>query len=302
MASTTTPTGLLGSFPQQKDYRLRSEEVPYCAEEIQEEAIVCKHCGRALVDEKWRAYCDWYARLTPEQQLVALAQLSPEKRAEAERAWKALGYTTRQPVVSPQPRTSPAAWGCLVLILVLALAFILSLFDRDNSGTSRPVPEAEGTREVLDRTNEVGSGGSSDWDSFAVESRELAAAADCSDPHMTPPLEGVLGFLLGCIEGDSQTAKLFVNEEPGTGRVANVKVMWNDYFRDVGSGVHPDQEAAERLLHATVQRYAPTELPPVARAFFERNPLTITAGGYRLKVTHNRGPAIDEHLLIVTKQ
>ena len=85
---------------------------PNCAEEIQDEAIVCKHCGRELVSERWRDYCARYASLTPEQQRLELARLTVEQRAEAERAWKALGLTNPHRVSArPAPRIRPESRG-----------------------------------------------------------------------------------------------------------------------------------------------------------------------------------------------
>jgi hypothetical protein len=111
-----------------------------------------------------------------------------------------------------------------------------------------------------------------------------------------------LGALFGCIEGSAQTAKLFVNEEPETGRVANVKVMWNDWFRDVGYGVHADQPEAERLLDAVLARYADDQAQEISEAYFSGRSHESTSSHYRLRVTHTRGTGIEEHLLTVTAQ
>lgn len=60
------------------------KKCPFCAEEIQDAAIVCKHCGRDL---------------------------------------KA---TTVAPGPAPTPKkTSPAAWGCLTLIVLLGVVMVI---------------------------------------------------------------------------------------------------------------------------------------------------------------------------------
>jgi hypothetical protein len=134
--------------------------------------------------------------------------------------------------------------------------------------------------------------------SFQNEVDALSRAARCSRPRTTPSEAG-LGALFGCVEGSAETAKLFINEEPGTGRVANVKVMWNDWFQDRGSGIHADYQEAKRLVSVVLERYAPGIAEDVTTAFFARQSVKKSAGQFRVTLTHSRGPAIDEHLLTI---
>ena len=75
------------------------KKCPYCAEEIQDEAIVCKHCGRDL------------------------------KAA---------------PTVPAKKKTSPAAWGCLVIVVLVFVGWCASQFSPTPApaptSTSRPAP------------------------------------------------------------------------------------------------------------------------------------------------------------------
>lgn len=68
------------------------KKCPFCAEEIQDEAIVCKHCGRDL---------------------------------------KA-GVTQVQ-LVAPKKKTSVAAWGCLTILVLLALVWLVGSLTGPNS-------------------------------------------------------------------------------------------------------------------------------------------------------------------------
>ena len=48
---------------------------PLCAEEIQDKAVKCKHCGSILVSDEWRVFCEGYLKMPAEwQQAVALLQ------------------------------------------------------------------------------------------------------------------------------------------------------------------------------------------------------------------------------------
>jgi hypothetical protein len=93
------------------------KKCPFCAEEIQDEAIVCKHCGRDL------------------RQGVPPPVAPP--RVEA--------------VVPQKRRTSPLAWGCLIMLgLVGLLALIGSLSDKTPSNH----PDRPASRVARDTSDE----------------------------------------------------------------------------------------------------------------------------------------------------
>ena len=64
------------------------KKCPYCAEDIQDAAVVCRYCQRDLV-----------ASSTPTPAAVAPAAAAPQKKA-----------------------TTPLAWGCLTVIILFAIA------------------------------------------------------------------------------------------------------------------------------------------------------------------------------------
>lgn len=117
------------------------KKCPYCAEEIQDEAIVCKHCGREVIEDRWREYCARYAQLAPEQQRAALAKLTAEQRAQAERAWKALGYAERRQQAASAVRdsrrsSSMPVVGCLVLVILASALYIAAEWNRYSGSPS----------------------------------------------------------------------------------------------------------------------------------------------------------------------
>ena len=131
---------------------------------------------------------------------------------------------------------------------------------------------------------------------FSDEVDALKRSTGCAD-EITPALPE-FGALFGCIRGDAQTAKLFVNQVEGSDRVENVKVMWNDWYRDTGHGLHPDKREARVFVEASVDRYAPGSREELLRLFFESTTeKSLTVDPFTIRYTYVRGPAIDERLL-----
>lgn len=105
--------------------------------------------------------------------------------------------------------------------------------------------------------------------------------------------------LWGCVAPGAEVLKLFVNEGQDGG-VANVKLMWNDWTRDVGYGVHTDRRLAMAWASALATRYAPLAVKDIMRAFEGDRAVTIPGEGYVVHYSYDRGSAIDERLLTIT--
>jgi len=99
-----------------------------------------------------------------------------------------------------------------------------------------------------------------------------------------------------------ETVKWFINEAPKTNQVKNIKFLWNDWFKDMGFGIHSDKEEAQKALKVLIKLYAPEKSREVHSAFFGKTAKTITSSGFILKYTYDRGPAIDERMIIVTEK
>ena len=137
--------------------------------------------------------------------------------------------------------------------------------------------------------------------SFQDEASRITSTVNCPKPKLTPG-DSTFGALYGCVVGRAETVKIFVNEVRGRNEVENVKLMWNDWYKDRGYGIHADRAEAERLLGIVAGLYGPRIRSQLAKAFFGDRTSAIETGAYRFDYRYTRGPAIDERLLVVTER
>ena len=138
--------------------------------------------------------------------------------------------------------------------------------------------------------------------SFNEEVRRVDKAVSCTNLGIVPPIGGS-GRLYGCIMGFAQTAKFFINEsEANDNTVQDIKVMWNDWWKDSGYGQHADEAEAFMMVGALARLYAPNLMPELLDAFRGRNNQVFHSGAFRIEYRFTPGRAINERLLIVTEQ
>jgi hypothetical protein len=148
---------------------------------------------------------------------------------------------------------------------------------------------------MLSGTSTAGQG----FGSFLSESDNATKALGCHDPGVTAA-SGSFGALYGCIQGRAETVKWFINGVPNTHHIENVKLMWNDWSKDRGYGVHADMDQAGKALASLIKMYAPEKGQELEEAFWGNEDKTIQTIDFVLKYTFFRGPAIDERLIVVT--
>ncbi|MBI9075659.1 MAG: hypothetical protein JEZ02_09635 [Desulfatibacillum sp.] len=135
--------------------------------------------------------------------------------------------------------------------------------------------------------------------SFQVEADRATKALNCSRAKILPASSG-MGALYGCIAGSAETVKLFINEAEDVGKVKNVKLMWNDWFVDVGYGKHADKKEATAFVKAFARLYAPNMEKKLIAIFFSNSNSTLEIGDNQIEFTYRRGSKIDERLFVLT--
>ncbi|WP_143713564.1 hypothetical protein [Variovorax sp. RO1] len=134
---------------------------------------------------------------------------------------------------------------------------------------------------------------------FQMFASDLNNVLSCKYTKTTPPDE-LGGTLYMCIAGKAETAKVFINKDEKTGKVENLKIMWNDWFKEAGYGVHPDKKEATGFINLLSKRLTPALTAPMLKAFEGKATATFSSDAWDVKYTYNRGPAIDERLFVFT--
>lgn len=134
---------------------------------------------------------------------------------------------------------------------------------------------------------------------FKQFTTELNASLGCKYSKMTPADE-FDGQLYGCIAGKAETAKVFVNENKKTGKTLNMKLIWNDWFKEMGYGIHPDKADATRFINVLSQRLSPVHTAQMLKVFEGKAPATFSTEAWTISYTYERGPAIDERKFVFT--
>ena len=151
------------------------------------------------------------------------------------------------------------------------------------------------TSQAIDETRAHGA----EFGTFDEEARRFSSEVFCPTAKVTAP-EGS-GRVFGCVLSESATVKFAIHELERTGRVENVKVMWNDCLVDIGRGVHVDRFEAELLVKMTARLYAPGAEADLLAIFKSSKAQTTRRNGFLFKYTYDGGPMVADRLLMITK-
>src|SRR6266545_543017 len=108
--------------------------------------------------------------------------------------------------------------------------------------------------------------------SLADEAKAVSALIKCPSPSLQADSD--LPPLWSCLLPSKEVVKIFINGDAGKG-VKNVKIMWNDWTKDIGHGRHTDQSIAEAWVATLATRYAPDQVSQLLDAFRAEKPTLI---------------------------
>lgn len=138
--------------------------------------------------------------------------------------------------------------------------------------------------------------------SFTTERVKVSSYIACPKSRMNQAT-GPLGALYSCIGGQAETVKFFVSELPSSGgRVKNVKLLWNDYTKKTGEGIHADAAIAKQWAKHMADMYAPAQKAQVLQVFLSNKNAVVESATHVLTYTYSKGPAADERMFVVTKK
>jgi len=179
---------------------------------------------------------------------------------------------------------------------------VMTLWDENgNIGYQKVIKSGKETPFVEDKKSVREKSGFGLFHDEALAAKNELKCPNSVDSDITPPLYSGGGSLYGCILGKMETVKYFINESSGTGRVLNIKFIWNDWFRNIGFGVHSDKQEAQNSLNTLIKLYAPKKSKELRKIFFGNKSINMKTEKFQFSYTFDRGPAIDERMLIVTE-
>ena len=128
---------------------------------------------------------------------------------------------------------------------------------------------------------------------------KINSALNCIKPKGVSGL-GTAGDLFVCKVGDEVT--LYVNQNLGNNTVKSIKLIWNDYTRDVGYGVHAGAAAAKNAATKLGDMYGLTEPGQLAVLLSSADSGELKSETHAFSYTYRQGPSIDERMLMITQQ
>lgn len=134
---------------------------------------------------------------------------------------------------------------------------------------------------------------------FQEETMRVTKALNCTNPGIMPA-DSNSGALYSCITGSAKTVKFIINETKNTGKVENVKLIWNDRFLELGHGIHTDKMEAAKYVKVFASLYEPTAEKLLMSVFFSNMDTIMELNNKRIEYTYTRGLSIDERMLIFT--
>ena len=110
------------------------------------------------------------------------------------------------------------------------------------------------------------------------------------------------GALYICTLGDKNTVKLYVSEEPDSGRVQNIGMIWSDWKAQTGDEINADLDEAEKALEFLIDMYVPARRDEIKQAFWDSTNEDLSTSDFLVYLTHKTGLQRDERLIQIEEK
>lgn len=132
--------------------------------------------------------------------------------------------------------------------------------------------------------------------SFSDECAKISCQTTCRNSKVISAAQ-----MYYCAQGKTETVNWYINGIKGTDRVQNIKLMWNDWYKDFGYGIHAEKKEAFESLEILINLYASDKSKEIKDAFCGNKNITIKTKAFMIKYTFDRGAGIDERLITITE-
>ena len=110
------------------------------------------------------------------------------------------------------------------------------------------------------------------------------------------------GALFICTIGDKKSVKLYVSENPDSGTVQNIGMVWSDWKVNTGYEIHSDLKEAEKALDFLIDMYVPAMRNKIKKAFFDSKNENFSTPDFLIYLTHKTGLQKDEQLILIEEK
>lgn len=234
----------------------------WCAEPIKLAAKICKHCKK-------------------EVEPIINSEVEPILENDEDGSESSV---TEKPGNGWQTQEEKSPNYSVILLLPLFIIMCVLIFMETDKDITKDNVEAKGP-----------------FSSFSNEIRRVDREINCINPKITKGSKTFGGDLYGCIQGNSETVIFFINQIEGTNKVKNVKLMWNDWTKNLtGEGLHSDKNLADKWVSAAARLYAPGKDKELKDMFYGKTKKVLKNSKYTIVYRYHKGPAIDERLFTIT--
>ena len=110
------------------------------------------------------------------------------------------------------------------------------------------------------------------------------------------------GALYICTIGDKKTVKLYVSENPDSGRVQNIGMVWSDWKVKTEYEIHSDLKEAEEALIFLIDMYVPAIKNEIKEAFWGSENEDFSTSDFLIYLTHKKDLQKDERLILIEEK